>query len=239
MPSKQTTEQVQTVAAPGSSHPPRRWWASVLSSSTTSVLLGAIVTAILGNWVIGLVQDRNKTRELAREAYKQHLEAQARLIERTYTLISGVLTTSEDLLDITGPDFDPLHFRGKERERVIQQKTSVREHFNRVNEEWRHDRQSLGFLLSYYHDGLPNLTLLWRDVVMKLDAYSACAAKEYKDVVRSGSAARVASPCLRQREAFDNSLDRINGELLNARRYAWQEMGLRPGRSVGKIVRNE
>lgn len=214
-------------SASSSPHAPRRSLAQVLSSRTSSVLLGAVVTAVLGNWVIGLVQDRNKTRELAREAYKQHLAAQAQVIERTYNLIGRVIATSEDLLDITAPEFSPLYFRGKERERVIAQKTKVREQFNEVNQEWRREKQSLGFLVSYYHDGLPDLATLWRDVVSKLDTYSECAENEYRRTLTSNSADRAARPCQESRKAFETVMDRMNVALLDARRYAWQEMGFR------------
>jgi len=89
------------------------------------------------------------------------------LMQRMYDLVGRYITASENLIESTRP-----YFQGTENQ---VQRERFRSQHNEVDAEWRNQRHSIAYLLSYYHHGDLNISRAWDDVASAIAAYEKCA----------------------------------------------------------------
>lgn len=159
-------------ARPAESKP---WWERLLNATAVTALVGVAGTGVLGHWVAGAVQERTKEREIALASYREYLNAELDTVKATYRLVGSYLSASEDLIFLTGPAFDPSGYEPDQRPVLEQQKQDVRKGYNDVDAQWRKERDSLGFLMAYYHGGDAGVAAAWQAAQKAVDAFNDCA----------------------------------------------------------------
>lgn len=200
----------------------KQWWWRLLESSGGTALITVLVGGLLGSIIAGQIERGTKARELELVAYQKHLESEQEFTTNLFKLIGRVLTVSENLL-ILGQqqrDFDLGKFKGRERERVADQLSSLREEFNQVQALWRSEGESLGLLVGFYYPGQPSVATTWREARESLTAYMSCARESYLD--RSVRKKSEASDCKSEKEAVREKLDQLTPSLKARQQYSWK-----------------
>ncbi|HTP33813.1 MAG TPA: hypothetical protein VMJ75_16655 [Candidatus Acidoferrales bacterium] len=191
-------------------------WERILNSSTVTALATVLVTGIFSNLVIGWTQQRNKEREVALLGYKEYLSAQLKSVEQVYDLVGRLRAAAEDLITITSPNFEPARFEGKDRAELRREAIDVQKNFNAVEQEWRRRRESLGFLMVYYHQAQPGTVDAWVKMEKVLNAYSACAEKWHNEHVGEHDSDVTSTPCRTEQAATSSSLAELTKQLAKA-----------------------
>ena len=84
------------------------------------------------------------------------------------------MVASENLISLTDEHFSLKRFAGAERERVSDQRKSIRQEFNEAESDWRRNRVALGLLITYYHRSDSGIRSSRRNVEQAATASSTC-----------------------------------------------------------------
>ncbi len=204
---------------------PKRWWQTFLETKGGTALITVVLGGLVGTVITGLIQSRIKEREFeqawlkargdqALVAYKDYLEQQRETVKRVYELIGGSISASEDLIEITGPHFDPEEYPG-----VEQQRQRLKENYNSQDRRWRDEHEMLGLLITYYHHGQPTVIGSWNETKDSVTKFMECAAdwfEKHKEPTKTSGACKV------ERENVSAKLASLGESLDKARRFAWE-----------------
>lgn len=141
---------------------------------------------------------------------------QLKNIQEVYDLLGAMRAATDDLITVTRPEFNPERFAGKEKEHVRQQVVDLQHNYNEVERKWLVGRESLGFLMVYYHQARPGVVDAWVKMVTAMDAYSACAKKWRNRHIGDHDTGVGAVPCRAERDAADSRLAELTGQLAKA-----------------------
>lgn len=177
---------------------PNRKWKWLLNSNVATALVSLLLTAVLGNLTLAWVQKRNKDHEFKLLAYKEHLAAQLKTVERVYHLVGGVRAAAQDLITVTQPEFSLDRFTGKDARSVRDQVLEVQDRYSKTDQQWRAEREALGFLMVYHHHGRPEVLTAWENMQGALDTYTACAEKWHNSHIGKPASPNLPLPCQRE-----------------------------------------
>ncbi|HVG35827.1 MAG TPA: hypothetical protein VM911_22435 [Pyrinomonadaceae bacterium] len=206
------------------------WFVRLLESAGGAALITVLVGGILGgllNWRIQTnLRDREaaqaiqKTQgELALVAYKDFLDRRQETIKSVYELLGNSASASYALITITGPEFEHSKLPAEAEE----QKTAIRDRFNVAVNEWRSRQDNLGALLSYYHEGRPDVVDSWNNTKSSLTAYMKCAQDEWNNYSTDYIPRDTTKLCSEQRQNYEKNLQLLTQGLENTRRYLWKD----------------
>lgn len=133
------------------------WWESQGLWATLGALVVGLTT-LFGNY---LIQDKQKTREVALARLDFELKQNRDFLAETADLIGRVLTAAEDQLWLAEGYLDTSP---TERKQLVAQ-------INAVDKEWRGGQESVTFFFQLYYgnnDGLPKAWEAARDAVSKV-----------------------------------------------------------------------
>lgn len=197
------------------------WWERLLNATAVTALIGVVGTGVVGHWVAGAVQERSKQRELALVAYREYLNAELDTVKSAYRLIGSYLSASEDLIFLTGPAFQTRGFTPEQVQALEAQKQEMRKHYNEMDAQWRNERDSLGFLMAYYHDGSQDIAEAWRAAQQAVDAFNDCAW-QWHVTHPAVSDAEMRAACLAEKAGASDRVSALTQRLGTARQFAWQ-----------------
>jgi hypothetical protein len=193
-------------------------WQRFLESTGGAALVTTLVGGLVGAYITGLVQRGTKERELRLTAFREYADGELRVVQRVWEQIGVMVSASENLLVLTEPAFDRDRFAGEQRDAVMEQRKVLRDAFNEADRDWRRNRETLGFLLGYYHHGHSSLEPTWRKTQAAVDGFVACARDRY---LADDQAASDDPSCEASRRKLDDELTSLNRALRESRRYAW------------------
>lgn len=211
--------------------PAKPRWQRFLESTGGAALVTTLVGGLVGAYITGLVQRGTRERELRLAAFREYADGELRVVQRVWEQIGVMVSASQNLLVLTEPAFDAGHFAGEQRDAVLEQRKRLRDEFNEADREWRRNRETLGFLLGYYHHGDSSLEPTWRKTQAAVDGFVSCARDRY---LAHDQAASDDPSCEASRRKLDRELGSLNRSLRESRRYAWDTS--EPGESASSAL---
>ena len=193
-----------------------------------------LVGGVLGSLINSCVQAELKTRETnlavvkargdqALVAYKEHLEQEQEIVKHAYELIGNCIAASEDLIMITGLNFDDQSIDPGTRTETREQRIAVRQKFNATDQKWRSEREVLGYKMSYYHQSQSNIVVAWEGVQNAVSIYMTCAEDKYGQYSNSTPTREmILTACQTEKEKIREQLVKLTSSLESTRRYAWK-----------------
>lgn len=210
----------------------KHWWDRFLEPGVLTALVTVLIGGIMGNIIAGKIQTGAKEREFQQAwmkargdqallAYKEHLDQERETVKRAYELVGGCISASEDLIDLTRPEFAPRSHVGIEQER-----DAIRKNYNDHDVEWRRDHLKIQLLVSYYHSQLGQREAIndWEKVQASVTAYMDCARDWYirHDGKEPPNLIDIENSCKDKKDSFNQSISQFTLRLERARRYAWE-----------------
>jgi len=202
---------------------PKPGWEVLASSSAVTALIALVGTALLGPWIAGRIQANNRSHEITLLAYREHLNAELQTVQRAYELAGKYIAASFDLITLTAPEFDTGQYARDRRQVLEDQKDEMRKKYNAVDAEWRHSRESLGFLMGYYHHGRPEITAAWRQVEAAVETYNSCATGWALSHPVATKEQLSTLPCEQHRAAVSDRLAALSKALESGHEYLWKK----------------
>lgn len=205
--------------------PEKRGWQRFLETPGGAALITVLLGGILGQWINLSIQKSVKEREFqqgwlkargdqALEGYKEYLGQEKELIQRAYKLIGSCLSTSEDLIILTRKEFAPGSHVG-----VEEQTTALREQYNKIDMQWRSEREEIGLLMSYYHQGQQTVIVAWQEVQEAITSFMDCARHWY---LVHPQPIDDPEACRKEKESLREKLSKLSASLESARHYVWE-----------------
>lgn len=200
-----------------------RWF---LESTGGTAMITVLLGGLIGSGITAMIQSSAKDREFeqawvkargdqALVAYKDYLEQQRETMKRSYDLIGTCVSASDDLIELTGPDFDLQKYPS-----ARPQRTELRKSYNVCDAQWRGQREALGLLMTYYHHGQPKVLGAWNNVKDSVTKYMNCAADWY--LQNNTKVTDTSGACKMERQALDGRLGDLSKAADEARHYAWE-----------------
>jgi hypothetical protein len=153
----------------------QRFLESAGGAALVTVLLGSVAAGIINS----LVQEKLKERELALTSYQEELKQQQDIATRIVDLVGTSVGAAEDLILLTSEEFNPNLFTGEQKKKMIDQRTQIRETYNRTDTQWRTDQEKLALLIGLHSHIRPGVTEAWRQAQQSVTAYKDCAEEWY------------------------------------------------------------
>jgi hypothetical protein len=224
------------LGASETSPPAKPSWLRFLESSGGTALITVLIGGIMGTIITSAFQNRSKEREFQRSwmeargnqslvAYGEYLKGEQANVRSAFELIGSSIAASENLVTLTESDFDLTRYQGQDREIVKLQRQKTRDDFTKKDEEWRDQRQALGFLMRYYHPNSPDVSSAWEQVQSGVSALMGCRREWYLSHTRGNSFVdqkKGAEACKPELESVDKRLQQLTNGLEQARHYAWE-----------------
>jgi hypothetical protein len=229
--SEAPNSQEPTESAPAADKQPCDCWRLFLDSKVIVALVTVLIGGLFGQCISASIQNSLKEREFqqawlkargdqALQSHKEYLDKEQEMVIHAYDLIGKCLTAARDLIDITDTDFALAGFKGKEREKVADQKTEVLDNYGAVIEKWDSEGNKTSLLIGYYHPGHPEVKTAWVDTQNSVNKYLDCARQWYKD--HELKPQDTTGACKKEKDEVDNQLTAIGSKLETARQYSWE-----------------
>ncbi len=159
-------------------------WQRFLESTGGAALITVLLGGILGNWIAGQFEAARAENERRALTHEKYLAARLATVQPLLERVGGTVRASEDLITLTRPDWEPSPARfpdPTERQATLDKRREIREAYNQADADWRSEKDSLGYLLAYYHGGSSEVSTAWSTLSTALTAYVDCARGWYVD----------------------------------------------------------
>ncbi len=154
--------------------------------------------------------------------YKEYLTEEQAVVKSTYEVAGKCISASEDLIILTGSEFDPDRYTGKPQLVIMRQREGTRERFNTCDAQWRDEREKLGLLMSFYHRSKPEIVRDWTSVQDDLTDFMWCARKWYLSHETAVDDATTRTACKDGKDKVRSDLHTLSKDLDAVRSYAWE-----------------
>jgi hypothetical protein len=209
-----------------------------LASLRTTVAV-ALVNLLLGTLVGGAVTahfaEEHSDRELQRtwlqerskhqmSVRKSFLDEQQATVGSLYPLIGRLRIASNDLIDITSPEYEERNFTPGEEQRGMRKvKIDRRNSFNDADDEWEHSRYLYDFALTSYQPDGGKMHLAWSETRDAATNLSRCASDWYYQIFdhKVKYTADMPEPCADENDTLDKKWQELSRTLRDARQKAW------------------
>lgn len=195
------------------------WWRRFLNSKGGTTLTNAIINAVFGTLLVGMVtilaQAWQGTRTLQIETYKKYLDQQLDIVLHTSELIGHCVTASDDLIVLTGPNFDLNRYPGLEPQRL-----AMRKNFNHYMGRWRSESGKLGLAMSHYHQGQPAVVESWQALQGATSKYMDCAQQWY--LTHNTAPVEIGGACRSEKDEVAKQTRALSTTIDAARSHIWQ-----------------
>jgi hypothetical protein len=204
------------------------WWQIFLSSSGGTALITVLLGGIVGTAITAVVQNFQKDREFqtawmktrgeqALSAYNDYLSKEQEIVKQSFELIGDTVSASDDLINVTTPEWDPKKVPG-----IDEQRHELIDNYNKKEVAWRTNHETLGLLMSYYHHGQKEVTDSWNKTQDSVTAYMDCASSRYLESLRKKESWSKDDACVDQRKDLRIHLRELNENIDKGRRFVWQ-----------------
>ena len=201
---------------------PKGVFESLVTSSVVAALVTVLGTAVVGNYIAGRVQERNKRNEIALSAFRDNQASQVALVKEVYELIGRYRAAGEDLIYITGDQFAAGNYDEPARKLNQAWFTSIRNHHDEVDQLWRQKKYALGYLLSFHYHGRKEVADSWATTVTSADAFEECVDQQARKA--PGSQSLKDYPCRAQMRTLDDQVASLTRTLESDNVYLWEEV---------------
>lgn len=211
-----------TLAASAPKQHSRPWWQVILESpggtALITVIIGGIVAGTVGQYLTYRYQQSLRQREVATATYEAYLKRADETLTHSLSLIGQVMSASENLIDLSNPEWNPERFPVVARPEVEAHRTESFKTFHDTIKIWGRERDQQALLLAYYHNANPDVTNAWGKLQESVSSYSICANRLYwQRGVKEVSPLWVDS-CIGQRHVLLMNLDRFTLARIGAAR---------------------
>lgn len=199
---------------------PKPKWIQFLETTGGVALITVIVGGIISQYIATGLQQGLKDREFQQQqqtkelefqqawlkargdqalaAYQKYLEQEQITVEKAYDLISKCISSADDMIGANQSG----------------RKEQARQTYNKTQEEWRLNREKLGFLMSYYHKGDEKVINQWQLAQNTVTTYMRCSQDAFS---RNKN-----NTCIKEKEELNTELKNLLEALQRSRRYAWE-----------------
>jgi hypothetical protein len=205
-------------------------WRVFLESSGGTALITVLIGGIMGTIITALVQVYQKDREFqnawmktrgeqALAAYNDYLTKEQETVKNAYELIGHSISASDDLIDVTTPDWNPSAV-----EHIDQQRSDMIDNYNKIDVRWRTERETVGLLMTYFHHGQRDVASSWHEVQDSVTGYMDCASRRYiKSLTTNTYWSKDTEPhCKLERETLRTRLTELGRRIDEGRRFVWE-----------------
>ncbi len=208
-------------------------WLQFLESNGGTAVITVLLGGIMANIVSCGIQNINRKKEFdnawvqargsqALAAYQEYLKGEQQTVKWSFDLIGTSMAAADNLINITKEDFDPAQYKGKEREKIIGQKTEIRNNFNTANRQWRQQYVAAGLQISYFHKGDPEVNTAWSQLAASLSALMDCANDWYRDHLGIFvKVSDISEACSEQTKKINSNIGIFGESLAKTRQYSW------------------
>ena len=208
----------------------QRFLESAGGAALVTVLVGGLLASLINAWVQAQLKARetnlaivNARGDQALVAYKDYLEKEQEIVKHAYELIGNCIADAEDLIMITGSNFDDQSIDPGTRNEARNQRIAVRQKFNATDQKWRSEREVLGYLMSYYHQSQSNIVVAWASVQNSVSMYMTCAEDKYGQYsISTPTREMILTTCKTEKENIREQLAKLTSTLESTRRYTWK-----------------
>lgn len=177
----------QAPAAPKTSKPLLDLLSSAGGTALVTVLLGGVVAQMISCDA----QRRNQQREFnngwlkargdqALTARKEFVDGKHNSLDEILRTIGEVSAASEELIDITQPDFAIGSYKSKaDIDKVVSEQTRVTTRFEKAEASWTPAQQRFSFEVAYYSRGNRDVLKSWGKLRDSVNALRKCASGIY------------------------------------------------------------
>lgn len=173
--------------------PDKPKWQRFLETSGGTALITVLIGGALGQLISWSFQQNQKDREFQQKwmeargaqalvSYKEYLDQEQKLMQRTYELIGNCVAATGHLEDIMRPGFS-----AKQRE-------EYENAFNAASKEWDGESKKLQLLISYYHKGQKDILERWDELSDAVATYKGCTAEKYYEFKKRPARPKTAPP---------------------------------------------
>ena len=214
---------------------PKPAWQRFLETTGGAALITVLVGGVMGSIITGLFQRGAKDREAQQArltarynqgqvAYKEYLDKELEIVNRALDLVGGCVSASEDLvLMTTSSDYDPGQFKGQDKKSVEKQVMEAVDKYNEMDKKWRGEQHKVGFLMSYYHHGSPEVEKSWRGVQDAVTAQLKCTYDLYLAKLNENPTDQY-KKCEGEKEGVIKGLDQLTKSLEQARHHLCDDL---------------
>ncbi len=209
---------------------PKSWWQELLESAGGAALVATLIGGIFASIVSAIIQHGAKEREFQQSwlkaqgeqslaAYKDYLDQEREAVARAYSLIGDSISSAQNLLIFSTPDFAPGTSPEVDRERA-----ELKKNWDAVDARWRSEKINIGLMMSYYHKGSPDVMNAWNKIDGSVTAYMVCARNQYKKAQETPAKKEELEkePCSDKANNYQGALQELSVALEKNRRYAWE-----------------
>jgi hypothetical protein len=192
-----------------------------------TTLLTVVVGGLMGNLLLAWYQNREKRSEQAIAEYKQYLEKEEQIVLHAYEVLGAGYLNAHRTIDLTKFWFQEENFEGDDQKLIAEQRRKIVGARNDFLAQWEKEREQIGFLLSYYHYGRPQVAEAWKNARNALAGLIACSDEAYTSYL--GAEAKSDSQeevCSEEDSAYSESLGKVAEQITAGRQYAWQQLGI-------------
>jgi len=198
----------------------------VLANSAVVVALVSVLgTGVIGSIIAGSIQDRNKQRELATIAYREYQSGELAAVKEAYKLLGDYYSASQNLIYMARPEFQPGQYQDAgQKQQIEEQASRLRQEYNLADSHWRQQKESTGFLITYFHHGRKGISESWRRLEDAAEKFNGCAYQLY---LQQGKVWGT-QPCKAEQKAVEQQFDKFAEDVDAARQDVWDRWGVVP-----------
>jgi hypothetical protein len=212
------------------------WWERLLATTGGAALVTALIAGVAGTAITSVFQMYQKSRDFqsawlqsrgdqALVSYREYLKGQQDTVKEVYDLVGASIAAGEDVLSITGEDFNPQRYDEESRKKLQAQRTDILNQFTKQDAVWRQKKQTIGFMVSYYHENNKEVSQAWDRTEDSVSQFMDCSRRWYLEHIRIGKyegLEQVSQACGKERTGMGNMLVEFNGRLRANSQYAWE-----------------
>lgn len=220
--------EVMKLRSPRRTSDERPRWLQVLESSAVTTLVTVVVGGFLGNLFVSWYQARQKNNEQSLAEYRQYLHKEEEIVEHAYDVLGTAYLNAHQTLDLTRVSFQEKNFAKDDRKIIRAQRAEITDKINDFRAVWEKEREQIGFRLSFYHYGRPEVATAWRNAKTALEKLISCSDMYYDKYLTSKANVNgtEALLCSHEDKDYGDVLRALSEEITAARRYSWQQLGV-------------
>jgi len=212
----------------------RRWLRLLFETAGGTAFITVVLGGLLGTMVNSCVQSSLQAREFAQSQeksksdlaltqYKDYLERRQDAMKSTYDLVGQCASACTTLASRMSSDNNPKKYpTQKEKEELIHQNNDTYEKFQKLEDDWRSNRDRFGLWVSYYYEGNADVIRCWNDTKESLTKYLDRTEAEYRQYIedyRSRDQAKVAE---KEKIDYETKVGKFTQCLQRNNRYFWK-----------------
>jgi hypothetical protein len=195
-------------------------WLEALNSATVAALVTVCFGTILGAFLSSVIQEKSRKNDAALATYKEYLERERGVVEKVFQVVGTLEDAADNMIALTGDDFDIRNVSGKRREEVEGIRLEVIRAYNTADAHWHEQQMQLGLEMAIEHQNDAAVISAWQDVSVDLTDLSDCAKRWPNTHPTPVDASQQKAACGQFRGKLDKDLRALTQGIVTARSLA-------------------